>query len=65
MSTSAERVSRSTWSRSRALNTSMVLEASWWRTPDGLRFQLVKGTPEEAEVLAAVVAWDRSQESGP
>jgi hypothetical protein len=41
------------------------------RTPDGLRFQLVKGTPEgeEAEVLGAaldrVVAWDRSQESGP
>jgi hypothetical protein len=41
------------------------------RTPDGLRFQLVKGTPEEdeAEVLAAaldrVVAWDRSQELGP
>jgi len=41
------------------------------RTPDGLRFQLVKGTPEgeEAEVLAAaldrVVAWDSGQESGP
>jgi hypothetical protein len=40
-------------------------------TPDGLRFQLVKGTPEgdEAEVLAAaidrVVAWDKSQELGP
>jgi hypothetical protein len=41
------------------------------RTPDGLRFQLVKGTPEgdEAEVVAAaidrVVAWDKSQEVGP
>lgn len=41
------------------------------RTPDGLRFQVVKGTPEgdEAEVLGAaldrVVAWDKSQESGP
>jgi hypothetical protein len=41
------------------------------RTPDGLRFQVVKGTPEgeEAEVLRMaldrVVAWDRSQESGP
>jgi hypothetical protein len=41
------------------------------RTPDGLRFQVVKGTPEgeEAEVLAAaldrVVAWDTGQESGP
>jgi hypothetical protein len=41
------------------------------RTPDGLRFQLVKGTPEgeEADVLAAaldrVVAWDKSQELGP
>jgi hypothetical protein len=41
------------------------------RTPDGLRFQLLKGTPEgdEVEVLAAaidrVVAWDRSQELGP
>jgi hypothetical protein len=39
--------------------------------PDGLRFQVVKGTPEgeEAKVLGAaldrVVAWDRSQESGP
>jgi hypothetical protein len=41
------------------------------RTPDGLRFQLVKGTPEgeETDVLAAaldrVVAWDKSQELGP
>jgi hypothetical protein len=41
------------------------------RTPDGLRFQVVKGSPEgeEAEVLAAaldrVVAWDSGQESGP
>ena len=41
------------------------------RTPDGLRFQVVKGTPdaEEAEVLGAaldrVVAWDKSQVSGP
>lgn len=41
------------------------------RTPNGLRFQVVKGTPEgeEAEVLAAaldrVVAWDTGQESGP
>jgi hypothetical protein len=40
-------------------------------TPDGLRFQLVKGTPEgdEAEVLAAAIdrveAWDKSQELGP
>ena len=41
------------------------------RTPDGLRFQLVKGTPEgdEDEVLAAAIdraaTWDRSQQSGP
>ena len=41
------------------------------RTPDGLRFEVVKGVPdeEEAEVLAAaidrVAAWDRSQEPGP
>ena len=41
------------------------------RTPDGLRFQLVKGTPEgeETDVLATaldrVVAWDKSQELGP
>ena len=41
------------------------------RTPDGLRFQVVKGTPEgeEAEVLGMaldrVVAWDKSQEPGP
>jgi hypothetical protein len=40
-------------------------------TPDGLRFQLVKGVPEgdEAEVLAAAIdrveAWDKSQELGP
>jgi hypothetical protein len=40
-------------------------------TPDGLRFQLVKGTPEgdEAEVLAAAIdrveAWDKSRELGP
>jgi hypothetical protein len=40
-------------------------------TPDGLRFQVVKGVPddEEAEVLAAAIdrvsAWDRSQEPGP
>ena len=40
-------------------------------TPDGLRFQLVKGAPEgdEAEVLAAAIdraeAWDKSQELGP
>jgi hypothetical protein len=40
-------------------------------TPDGLRFQLVKGVPEgdEAEVLAAAIdrveAWDRSQVLGP
>ena len=40
-------------------------------TPDGLRFQLVKGVPEgeEAEVLALAIdrveAWDRSQELGP
>jgi hypothetical protein len=40
-------------------------------TPDGLRFQLVKGMPEgdEAEVLAAAIdrveAWDKSQELGP
>ena len=35
-------------------------------TPDGLRFQLVKGVPE---VLAAAIdrveAWDKSQEQGP
>ena len=41
------------------------------RTSDGLRFQLVKGSPEgdEAEVLAAAIdrveAWDKSQELGP
>jgi hypothetical protein len=41
------------------------------RTPEGLRFQVVKGTPEddEDEVLAAAIdraaAWDRSQRSGP
>jgi hypothetical protein len=40
-------------------------------TPDGLRFQLVRGVPEgdEAEVLAAAIdrveAWDKSQELGP
>jgi hypothetical protein len=40
-------------------------------TPDGLRFQLVKGVPEgdEAEVLAAAIdrveAWDKSQQLGP
>ena len=40
-------------------------------TPDGLRFQLVRGVPEgdEAEVLAAAIdrveAWDKSQEQGP
>ena len=40
-------------------------------TPDGLRFQLVKGVPEgdEAEVLALAIdrveAWDKSQELGP
>ena len=40
-------------------------------TPDGLRFQLVKGVPEgdEADVLAAAIdrveAWDKSQELGP
>ena len=40
-------------------------------TPDGLRFRLVRGTPEgdEAEVLAAAIdrveAWDKSQELGP
>jgi hypothetical protein len=40
-------------------------------TPDGLRFELVKGVPEgdEAEVLAAAIdrveAWDKSQELGP
>jgi hypothetical protein len=40
-------------------------------TPDGLRFQLVKGVPDgdEAEVLAAAIdrveAWDKSQELGP
>ena len=40
-------------------------------TPDGLRFQVVNGVPddEEAEVLAAAIdrvsAWDRSQEPGP
>jgi hypothetical protein len=40
-------------------------------TPDGLRFQLVKGVPEgdEAEVLAAAIdrveAWDKRQELGP
>jgi hypothetical protein len=41
------------------------------RTPDGLRFQVVKGAPEgdESEVLAAAIdraaAWDRSQQLGP
>jgi len=41
------------------------------RTSDGVRFQLVRGTPEgdEAEVLAAAIdrveAWDKSQELGP
>ena len=41
------------------------------RTPEGLRFQLVKGTLEgdEAGALAAAidraVAWDRSQQPGP
>jgi hypothetical protein len=40
-------------------------------TPDGLRFQLLKGVPEEdeAEVLATAIdrveAWDRSQELRP
>ena len=34
------------------------------RTPDGLRFQVVKGTPDEEEA-DRVVAWDKSQESGP
>jgi hypothetical protein len=40
-------------------------------TPDGLRFQVVKGVPEgdEAEVLAAAIdrveAWDKSQRLGP
>jgi hypothetical protein len=40
-------------------------------TPDGLRFQVVKGVPEgdEAEVLAAAIdrveAWDKSQGLGP
>jgi hypothetical protein len=40
-------------------------------TPDGLRFQLVKGVPEgdEADVLALAIdrveAWDKSQELGP
>jgi hypothetical protein len=41
------------------------------RTPDGLRFQVVKGTPEgdDAELLGAALdraeTWDKSQESGP
>ncbi len=40
-------------------------------TPDGLRFRLVKGVPEEdeAEVLGLAIdrveAWDKSQELGP
>ena len=40
-------------------------------TPDGVRFQLVKGVlvGDEAEVLAAAIdrveAWDKSQELGP
>jgi hypothetical protein len=41
------------------------------RTPEGLRFQLVRGTPEgdEGEVLAAAIdraaTWDRGQQPGP
>jgi hypothetical protein len=41
------------------------------RTPEGLRFQLVKGRQDddEGEVLAAAIdraaAWDRSQQPGP
>ena len=41
------------------------------RTPDGLRFQVVKGTVEadDEELLGAAIdrleAWDRGQESGP
>jgi hypothetical protein len=41
------------------------------RTPDGLRFEVVKGTPEdqELEVLALAIdrmaAWDRGQRLGP
>jgi hypothetical protein len=41
------------------------------RTPGGLRFQLLRGTPEgdEVQVLGAaidrMVAWDRGQEPSP
>ncbi len=41
------------------------------RTPNGLRFAIVRGAPEgdEAEVLGAAIdrmaAWDRGQEPGP